>query len=172
MEKVNKNRSEPPVLRSESGGKSGGRVVAEISSRNIITRDTETPQELNQVAVEENSSQGDMRDTSEAYRSVSDPGENITTPDHVGDSNSESSDLSASFLSSAESEDDVGDNRGLRESERKRAREEKYKGKPILRSLEPGKVASFLEEFEVYETNVVRGRLKLPNADISLSLSN
>eukprot|EP00924_Labyrinthula_sp_SR-Ha-C_P004437 snap_masked-scaffold_1-processed-gene-0.9-mRNA-1 protein AED:1.00 eAED:1.00 QI:0/0/0/0/1/1/2/0/1072 len=170
-----------------------------------------------------------MRDTSEVYRSVSDPGENITTPDHivvthesweqlqqnyetlqlqmstllqqvkanistgnnkkvrrnlfkikdkrrnvleVGDSNSESSDLSASSLSSAESEDDVGDNRGLRESERKRAREEKYKGKPILRSLEPGKVASFLEEFQVYETNVVRGRLKLPNADISLSLSN
>eukprot|EP00924_Labyrinthula_sp_SR-Ha-C_P014541 snap_masked-scaffold_34-processed-gene-0.46-mRNA-1 protein AED:1.00 eAED:1.00 QI:0/-1/0/0/-1/1/1/0/132 len=83
MEKVNKNRNEPPVLRSESGRKSGGRVVAEISSRNIITRDTETPQELNQVAVEENSSQGDMRETSEVYRSVSDPGKNITTPDHV-----------------------------------------------------------------------------------------
>eukprot|EP00924_Labyrinthula_sp_SR-Ha-C_P008598 snap_masked-scaffold_37-processed-gene-0.17-mRNA-1 protein AED:1.00 eAED:1.00 QI:0/-1/0/0/-1/1/1/0/60 len=60
MKKVNKNRSEPPVLRSESGGKSGGRVVAEISSRNIITRDTETPQELNQVVVEENNSQGDL----------------------------------------------------------------------------------------------------------------
>eukprot|EP00924_Labyrinthula_sp_SR-Ha-C_P010310 augustus_masked-scaffold_23-processed-gene-2.61-mRNA-1 protein AED:1.00 eAED:1.00 QI:0/0/0/0/1/1/5/0/1049 len=199
---MNKNRSEPPVLRSESGGKLGGRVIAEIR---------------------------DIRDTSEVYRSVSDPGENITTPDHVvvtresweqlqqnyetlqlqmstllqqvkanistgsnkkvrkdlfkvkdkrrnvlevEDSNSESSDLSASSLSSAESEDDVGDNRGLRESERKRAREEKYKGKPILRSLEPSKVASFLEEFQVHETNVVRGRLKLPNADISLSLSN
>eukprot|EP00924_Labyrinthula_sp_SR-Ha-C_P014518 maker-scaffold_34-augustus-gene-0.59-mRNA-1 protein AED:0.45 eAED:0.46 QI:0/0/0/0.5/0.66/0.5/4/0/1472 len=90
----------------------------------------------------------------------------------VEDSNSESSDLSASSLSSAESDDDAGESRGLRESERKRAREEKYKGKPILQTLEPNKVASFLEEFQVYETNVVRGRLKLPNADISLSLSN
>eukprot|EP00924_Labyrinthula_sp_SR-Ha-C_P011244 snap_masked-scaffold_48-processed-gene-1.85-mRNA-1 protein AED:1.00 eAED:1.00 QI:0/0/0/0/1/1/2/0/606 len=224
MEKVNKNRSEPPVLRSESGEKSGGKVVAEISSRNIITRDTETPQELNQVAIEESSSQEDLWDNSEVYRSVSGPGENMTTPDHVvvtresweqlqqnyetlqlqmstllqqvkanistgsnrevkkdlfrvkdkgnsrseiEESDSENSAHSASSLSIS-----VRNNRGLRESERKRAREEKYKGKPVLRSLEPSKVAAFLEKFQVYETNLVRGRLKLPGANISLCLSN
>eukprot|EP00924_Labyrinthula_sp_SR-Ha-C_P010452 augustus_masked-scaffold_79-processed-gene-0.3-mRNA-1 protein AED:1.00 eAED:1.00 QI:0/0/0/0/1/1/8/0/1133 len=229
MEKVNKNRSEPSVLRSETGKKSGGRVVAEISPRNIITRDTETPQELNQVAVEESSSQGDMRDNSEVYRNVSDPGENMTTPDHVvvtresweqlkqnyetlqlqmstllqqvktnistgsnrevkkdlfrikgkgksrseiEESDSENSTHSASSLSLTDSNISKGNNGGLRESERKRAREEKYKGKLVLRSLEPSKVAAFLEKFQVYETNVVRGRLKLPDVDISLCLSN
>eukprot|EP00924_Labyrinthula_sp_SR-Ha-C_P005178 augustus_masked-scaffold_1-processed-gene-23.0-mRNA-1 protein AED:1.00 eAED:1.00 QI:0/0/0/0/1/1/3/0/267 len=200
MEKVNKNRSEPPVLRSGSGKKSGGRVVAEISSRNIITRDTETPQELNQVAIEESSSQEDLWDNSEVYRSVSGPGENMTTPDHVVvtresweqlQQNYETLQLQMSTLlqqvkanistgsnrevkkdlfrvkdkgnSRSEIEESDSENSahsassGLRESERKRAREEKYKGKPVLRSLEPSKVAAFLEKFQVYETNLSEG---------------
>eukprot|EP00924_Labyrinthula_sp_SR-Ha-C_P010181 snap_masked-scaffold_66-processed-gene-0.27-mRNA-1 protein AED:1.00 eAED:1.00 QI:0/-1/0/0/-1/1/1/0/74 len=72
MEKVNKNRSEPPILRSENGKKSGGMVVAEISSRNVISLDKETLQELNQVSIEEISSQINLWNNIEVYKSVSD----------------------------------------------------------------------------------------------------
>eukprot|EP00924_Labyrinthula_sp_SR-Ha-C_P001753 augustus_masked-scaffold_64-processed-gene-0.13-mRNA-1 protein AED:1.00 eAED:1.00 QI:0/0/0/0/1/1/4/0/1152 len=91
----------------------------------------------------------------------------------ASDEGSESGDSSeSSSSSSSESESSDAEEGRLRESEKNRAREEKYKGKPILRSLDPGKVSVFLEEFEVYEENVVKGRLRLPNADIVLCVSN
>eukprot|EP00924_Labyrinthula_sp_SR-Ha-C_P006641 snap_masked-scaffold_29-processed-gene-0.10-mRNA-1 protein AED:1.00 eAED:1.00 QI:0/-1/0/0/-1/1/1/0/522 len=82
----------------------------------------------------------------------------------------DSSESSSSSSSDSESRDDEEER--LRESEKNRAREEKYKGKPNLRSLDPGKMSVFLEEFEVYEENVVKGRLRLPSADIVLCVNN
>eukprot|EP00924_Labyrinthula_sp_SR-Ha-C_P002464 augustus_masked-scaffold_16-processed-gene-5.2-mRNA-1 protein AED:1.00 eAED:1.00 QI:0/0/0/0/1/1/3/0/927 len=78
----------------------------------------------------------------------------------------------SSSLSSPESQYSDGEEERLKESEKNRAREEKYKGKPILHSLDPGKVSVFLEELEVYEENVVKGRLRLPSADIVLCVNN
>eukprot|EP00924_Labyrinthula_sp_SR-Ha-C_P014962 snap_masked-scaffold_9-processed-gene-3.19-mRNA-1 protein AED:1.00 eAED:1.00 QI:0/-1/0/0/-1/1/1/0/261 len=86
----------------------------------------------------------------------------------------------SSTSDSSESEGDDADPRLLtslsprsrRMIRKARLREEPYKEKPILKTLDLAEVTKFTSEFDIYETTVIRQRFALPSADLYLNLSN
>eukprot|EP00924_Labyrinthula_sp_SR-Ha-C_P001815 snap_masked-scaffold_91-processed-gene-0.38-mRNA-1 protein AED:0.44 eAED:0.45 QI:0/-1/0/1/-1/1/1/0/2328 len=108
-----------------------------------------------------------------------------TTPRRAASTRTEilTDNIPLTFSSTTESSESDGTNVNPREGismsprsrrmERKaRLREERYKDKPILKTLDPSEVTKFISEFDIYETTVIHQRFALPSADLNLNLSN